>query len=39
MEKGRKYYYKDQEMHNCTGIQGKQWFLQDIPSVARIVGR
>ena len=23
----------------CTGIPGKQWFLQDIPGVARIVGR
>ena len=26
-------------MHRCTGILGKQWFLRDIPYVARIVGR
>ena len=24
---------------NCTVIPGKQWFLQDIPGVAGIVGR
>ena len=26
-------------MHSCTRIPGKQWFLQDIPGVTRIVGR
>ena len=26
-------------MHCCSGIQGEQWFLRDIPGVAGIVGR
>ena len=26
-------------MHSCSRIPVKQWFLWDIPSVARIVGR
>ena len=28
-----------ERLGNCTGIPGKQWFLQDTPSVAGIVGR
>ena len=26
-------------MYSCTGILGKQYFLQDIPGVVWIVGR